>query len=171
MTLFKQIAFAAGLTIVSFLDIASSYAHDTRIGNLVIDHAWSRQSPMAADVAAGFMTITNTGSEDDKLVKATLEITGTVQLHDMQMDGDVMRMREIPAIDIPAGQTVELKPGGLHVMMIDMKGPMKEGDMIPITLTFDDGSSKKVDAKVVKPTAAAMPMGGMGGHDMSQHKH
>ena len=154
MTLFKQIAFAAGLTIVSFLDIASSYAHDTRIGNLVIDHAWSRQSPMAADVAAGFMTITNTGREDDKLVKATSEITGTVQLQDMQMDGDVMKMVELTeGIVIPAGQTVELKPRALHVMFMEVKSPPREGDVFKGTLTFEKAGTAEIEYEVEAPGA------------------
>jgi copper(I)-binding protein len=66
-------------------------------------------------------------------------------------------MRPVPAIEIKAKGEAVLKPGGLHVMMIDLKAPLKEGDSVPITLTFDDGSSKQVDARVVKPTAAPAP--------------
>jgi copper(I)-binding protein len=73
-----------------------------------------------------------------------------------------MQMRKVEAIDIKAKGEAVLKPGGLHVMLIDLKAPMKEGETVPITLTFDDGSSKKVDAKVVKPTPAPAPM---------DHKH
>jgi len=73
-----------------------------------------------------------------------------------------MRMRPVPAIDVKAKGEAVLKPGGLHVMLIDLKAPMKEGDSVPITLTFDDGSSKQIDAKVVRPSPAPMPM---------DHKH
>ena len=68
-----------------------------------------------------------------------------------------MKMRPVPGIDIKAKGEAVLKPGGLHVMMIDLKAPMREGDMVPVTLTFDDGSTKQVDAKVVRPMAAGMP--------------
>jgi copper(I)-binding protein len=73
-----------------------------------------------------------------------------------------MKMLPVPAIDVKAKGEAVLKPGGLHVMLIDLKAPMKEGDTVPLTLTFDDGSTKKVDAKVVKPTAAPAAM---------EHKH
>jgi hypothetical protein len=130
-----------------------------------------RQAPPGATTTGAFMVLKNGGTKDIKLVKADNPASKTTELHTHLNEGGVMKMRPVKDIEVKAKGEAVLKPGGLHVMLIDMKGPMKEGDMIPITLTFDDGSSKKVDAKVVKPTAAAMPMGGTGGHDMSQHKH
>ncbi len=103
MRLIKEFAFAAALTLGSMLSIGSGHAHEIRFGDIVIGHPWSRQSPMHADVAAGFMLITNEGKEDDRLVKATAEISPKVQLHDMKIDGDVMKMVELPeGIPIPA---------------------------------------------------------------------
>jgi len=130
-----------------------------------------RMAPPGATTTGAFMVLKNGGAKDVKVVKADNPASKVTELHTHLNEGGVMKMRPVKDIEVKAKGETALKPGGLHVMMIDMKGPMKEGDMIPITLTFDDGSSKKVDAKVVKPTAAAMPMGGTGGHDMSQHKH
>lgn len=74
-----------------------------------------------------------------------------------------MKMRPVPSVEVKAKGEAVLKPGGLHVMLIDLKAPMKEGDVVPITLTLDDGSTKQFDAKVVRPQAAGMPM--------MDHKH
>jgi periplasmic copper chaperone A len=150
----REIAFAATLSVASLYHMSVGYAHEMKIGNLVIEHPWSRQPPMAADVAAGYMKITNTGTEDDRLVKATAEITGTVQLHDMKMDGDVMKMIELTdGIPIPAGQTVELKPKSLHVMFMDLKTPPKEGDEFKGTLTFEKAGTIEVEYAVEAPDA------------------
>lgn len=136
-----------------------------------------RQAPPGAMATGAFMVIKNSGAKEVKVVKADNPASKVTELHTHLNDGGVMKMRPVKDIPVKAKGEAVLKPGGLHVMLIDMKAPMKEGDIIPITLTFDDGSSKKVDVPVKKPTAGDMPMGGMGGakpmdgHDMSQHKH
>jgi len=104
------------------------------------------------------MVIKNNGDKDVKVVKADNPASRVTELHTHLNEGGVMKMRPVPAIDIKAKGEAVLKPGSLHVMMIDLKAPMKEGDVVPITLTFDDGSAKTVDAKVVRPMAAGMPM-------------
>ncbi len=154
MKLFNQVAFAIALTLAAIVSSAVGNAHDIKVGNLVISHPWSRQSPMAADVAAGFFTIQNTGSEDDRLLKATAEITPKVQLHDMKIENDVMKMFELPAgIPIPAGQTIELKPKSLHVMFMDLKSQVKEGEEIKGTLVFEKAGTVEVEFEVMAPNA------------------
>jgi periplasmic copper chaperone A len=154
MRLFKELAFAAALSFAALYNLTAAHAHETRIGNITIDHAWSRQSPMAADVAAGFMTITNSGGEDDRLLKATATITGNVQLHDMKMTGDVMKMVELTeGIVIPAGATVELKPRSLHVMFLGLTAPPQEGDVIKGTLVFEKAGIAEIEYEVAAPTA------------------
>jgi len=103
------------------------------------------------------MVIRNTGDKDVKVVKADNPVSKATELHTHLNEGGVMKMRPVPAIEIRAKGEAVLRPGGLHVMMIDLKAPMNEGDSVPITLTFDDGSSKQVDARVVRPTAAPAP--------------
>ena len=148
------------------LSASAVFAHEFTLGNLEIDHPASKATLPGQPVGGGFMTITNKGAADDRLVSISApEVSDDVQLHEMAVENDVMTMRQLAdGVALAAGETVELKPGGLHVMLIDLKAPMKEGDVVPITLTFDDGSSKQVDAKVVRPMAAGMA-------PMSDHKH
>lgn len=144
---FKEIAFALILTVAAVLTTPWAKAHDTEIklGDLVITGAWSRQSPMAADVAAGFLTIANKGQEDDRLIKAETAISAVTQLHDMKMEGDVMKMVEVAGgIPVPAGSTVELKPKSLHLMFMGLAKPPVEGESFTATLTFEKAGSVEV---------------------------
>lgn len=122
-----------------------------------------RLAPPNAPATGAFMVIKNNGDKDVKVLKADNPVSRVTELHTHLNEGGVMKMRPVPGIDVKAKGEAVLKPGGLHVMMIDLKAPMKEGDVVPITLTFEDGSSKQVDARVVRPMAAGMP--GM------EHKH
>ena len=154
MRLIKEFAFAAALTLASLLSIGSGNAHEIKVGDIVIGHPWSRQSPMHADVVAGFMVITNEGKEDDPLVKAKAEISPKVQFHDMKIEGDVMKMVELPeGIPIPAGGEVELKPKSLHSMFMDMPKAPKEGEVFKATLTFEKAGTVEVDFEVLAPDA------------------
>lgn len=127
-----------------------------------VQDPYVRLAPPNAPATGAFMVIKNNGDKDVKVVKADNPISKFTELHTHLNEGGVMKMRPIPAIDLKANGEAVLKPGGMHVMMIELKAPMKEGDIVPITLTFDDGSSKQVDAKVVRPMAAGMTM---------DHKH
>lgn len=156
MKLLKEIAFAVVLTGAAILTSPWAGAQDTeiKIGSLVIAQPWSRQSPMAADVAAGFLTITNQGQEDDRLIKADTAISAMTQLHDMKMDGDVMKMFELPGgIAIPAGSTVELKPKSLHLMFMGLVKPPVEGQSFTATLTFEKAGTVEVEFGVLAPGA------------------
>lgn len=128
-----------------------------------VDSPYVRLAPPNAPATGAFMVIKNAGDKDVKVVKADNPVSKVTELHTHLNEGGVMKMRPVPAIEVKAKGETALKPGGLHVMLIDLKAPMKEGDSVPITLTFDDGSSKTVDAKVMKPMAEGMS--GM------QHKH
>ena len=154
MKFLKEIAFASVLSLAALFTLADAQAHEVKIGNIVIHHPWSRQSPMSASVAAGFMTITNTGTTDDRLVKATSEISPMVQIHDMKMEGDVMKMVELPdGLAIPAGATVKLKPKSLHIMFMDVKQQPSEGTSFTGTLTFEKAGTVTVDYEVAAPGA------------------
>lgn len=125
-----------------------------------------RMAPPGAMATGAFMVIKNTADKDARLVKAESSASKVAELHTHINDGGVMKMRPVPAIDIKAKGEAVLQPGGLHVMLIDLKGPMKEGDKVAITLGFDDGSSKRIDAPVTK----SAPMPGMS-MDPAMHKH
>lgn len=125
--------------------------------NVSVQDPYVRLAPPNAAATGAFMVIRNTGDKDVKVVKADNPVSKATELHTHLNEGGVMKMRPVPAIEIRAKGEAVLRPGGLHVMMIDLKAPMKEGDSVPITLTFDDGSSKQVDARVVRATAAPAP--------------
>lgn len=109
--------------------------HDTRLGELVIGHPWTRAAG-ANQNGAAYMTLRNTGREADRLVSASSPIARTVELHTHIRDGEVMRMRQVADIAIPAGETVRLRPGGLHVMLIGLTEPLRQGAEVPVTLRF-----------------------------------
>jgi len=123
-----------------------------------VQNPYVRLAPPNAPATGAFMVIKNNGDKDVKVLKADNPVSRVTELHTHLNEGGVMKMRLVPAIEVKAKGEAVLQPGGLHVMMIDLKAPMKEGDVVPITLTFDDGSSKQIEAKVVRPTASGMPM-------------
>jgi copper(I)-binding protein len=133
--MFRQLlgaAFAAALVVVP------AFAHDTfTVGAIEISGGFSRATLPGAPVGGGYITITNTGTEDDALIAASSPAAEDVQLHEMKMEGDVMKMNELPnGIPVLAGQTVVLEPGGLHLMMMGLKQPLVENESVPVTLTF-----------------------------------
>jgi copper(I)-binding protein len=130
---------------------------------VTVQEPYVRLAPPNAPATAAFMVLKNGGDKDVKVMKADNPASKLTELHTHINDNGVMKMRPVPAIEIKAKGETKLQPGGLHVMLINLKAPMKEGDVVPITLTFDDGSSKNVDAKVMKPVAAGMPA--------MEHKH
>lgn len=121
--------------------------------------AWARATPGGSKIGAAFLEIQGAPNADDKLIGASSPIAQAVELHDHIKDGGVMRMRRIESIAIPAGKTVTFKPGGLHLMLIDLKAPLVEGDAFDITLTFEKAGEIKVTAPVQKLGALKGPSG------------
>ena len=151
MKLVKEIAFASALSLAALISATQGRAEDVKAGDLIIHHTWSAPAPATAPVAAGFVEITNSGKTDDTLLKVTAEVSGKSQLHEMSMQGDVMKMAEMKdGIVIPAGQTVVLKPMGLHIMFLELKAHPKPGDHFKGTLTFKNAGAVDVDF-VVEP--------------------
>ena len=123
------------------------WAHGYTVGDLSIDHPHVLATPSNAPVAGGYMEITNEGDADDTLVSVSVapEVAGMMQLHAMAMEDGVMRMSEVDGgIPIPAGETVTLERGGLHVMFMQLPQGMEEGVEIPATLTFADAGEVEV---------------------------
>lgn len=132
---------------------------------LSVADPYVRLVPPGTATTGAFMVIKNAGKEDRKLVKAESTAAKTVELHNHVNDGGVMKMRPVKEVEVKAGGEAALKPGSYHVMLIDLKAPLKEGDKVAITLGFDDGSSKTVEAPVRKPQAE-MKMEHQHGHEM-----
>ena len=138
---------AAGLVLAAGLAQAQA--------TVKVQEPWARPTVQGQAAGGGYVRITG-GGADDRLVAARADIAGRVELHTMSMEGDVMRMRQVEGIDIPAGKTVELKPGGLHLMFMDLKTPLKTGASFPLTLQFAKAGEVKVEVKV-QPGPAAPP--------------
>lgn len=124
-------------------------AHEYKAGSIEIDHPWSRATPGGASVAAGYLVLKNTGPSGDRLVSATAPFAGRVEIHEMAVKDGIMTMRPLPGgLDIPAGGTVTLKPGGYHIMFLDLKTPLKEGTKVDGTLTFEKAGTVAVQYQV-----------------------
>ena len=124
-------------------------AGDAKAGDLVITQAWSRATPNGAKIAGGYLTIENKGAAPDRLVGGSGEIFGKVEIHEMAMDNGVMKMRPIDkGLTIEPGKTVKLAPGGYHLMMFDLKAPLKQGDKVPVTLQFEKAGKVSVTLDV-----------------------
>ena len=113
-----------------------------------VTEAWGRPSPMAAGNGAAYMTIENTGSEDDTLIKADSDVSEVVELHDMTMEDDIMKMFQVENIAIPAGGTADLKPGSKHIMFIGLYDKLEAGQMITITLEFEKSGTQTVEVEI-----------------------
>jgi hypothetical protein len=128
-----------GFTLVAVLMLiaAPGIAQTYKVGSIEIERPWARATPKGATVGAGYMKITNTGSEPDRLVGGSVSFAGRFEVHSMTMEQGVMKMRELKdGLEIKPGETVELKPGGYHVMFVDLKEPLKQGEDVSVTLTF-----------------------------------
>ena len=123
-------------------------AHDYTLGVLRIEHPSARPTPPGARTGAAYFTIVNAGKNADRLVRAVSPVADAVELHSMAMDGNVMRMRAIAALDVPAGSSVTLGSGGQHVMLVGLKRPLVAGERIPLTLTFEKAGTVDVSAWV-----------------------
>jgi copper(I)-binding protein len=144
-------------------------AHDFKAGNLRIDHPYAVPSrPGLTTGAVYFKGIRNTGKSPDLLLSASTPVAGRVEIHRMQMlPGDVMQMRAVQALDLPAGATVVMKhgtPGGHHLMLLDLKAPLKDGDRFPVTLTFEKAGVHEVKVWVQTPRASASALSGAHQH-------
>lgn len=158
---------AIGSAVLAAIVLSGSGASaaDATLGNITVSAPWARASAGMARAGAAFMTIDNAGTDADRLVSASATVSKSVELHTHVKDGDVMRMRPVDAIDVPAGSAVELQPGGNHVMFMGLEQPFREGESFPLTLTFEFAGSLTVDVTV-------LGAGAMGpGHDhMNQGK-
>lgn len=124
-------------------------AHDYTLGDLKIGHPWSRATPKGAPTGGGFLTITTTGAKVDRFLGGTTAVAARLEIHQMSMADGVMRMRPLAnGIEIPPGATVELSPGSYHLMLMQLTRPLKQGEKVPVTLTFERAGSIEVELEV-----------------------
>lgn len=147
MNIFKSVVAATALTLVSL----SAFAQDYKAGDLELSTAWTRATPPKAKAGGGFIEIVNTGSEADRLVSASSDVAKKTEIHEMAVTDGVMKMRELEnGIEIPAGETVALKPGGLHIMFMGLNQSFEEGSKVPVVLTFEKAGEVAVELDVAK---------------------
>jgi len=144
--------------------------HEVKKGDILLTQLWSRATPPGAKVAAGFFTIENTGSETDRLVGITTPL-GKAEVHETAIANGVSTMRPLESgVSVAAGQKVTLAPGGLHVMITELKAPLKEGEMLPLTLRFQKAG--EVDATLhIRPPGARSPGDAGAGAGSKEHEH
>jgi periplasmic copper chaperone A len=166
--LMKQIIGAlSSFAFVTFILAAPVRADDVKAGDLVISQAWSRATPGGAKVGGGYLTVENKGSTPDRLIGGSADIAGKVQVHEMSMNNGVMTMRPVDGgLVIEPGKTVKLTPGGYHLMLLDLKGPLKQGEKLPITLEFEKAGKVSVTFDV--RGIGAMGPAGPGQMDMKK---
>lgn len=124
-------------------------AHEYKAGELLIDHPWTRATPKGAAVAGGYAKITNHGSEADRLVGGSAAPAANFEIHEMSVENNIMKMRQLTdGLEIKPGETVELKPGSYHLMMMGLKEPLKEGEKVKGTLIFEKTGTVEVEYKV-----------------------
>ena len=147
--------------IVLVLTLAASglaLAHGYKLGALEIGHPWTRATAPTAPTGGGFLRITNTGTTADRLIAARSPAADKVEIHEVKMDGNVMRMRELDkGIEIPPGATVELKPGGFHIMFMGLKAPFARDTRVPVTLVFEKAGA--IDVEFMVMAIGASPSG------------
>lgn len=158
---------AARLSLVLLLTASSAAFAAGDAERVSVADPYVRLMPPGARTTAAFMVLKNGSDQDARLVAATSTAAKTVELHTHLNEGGVMKMRQVPGIDIKAKGETALKPGGFHIMLIDPTAPLKDGDAVALTLGFADGSSRKVDAIVRKPVSAQAAMD----HSANGHKH
>jgi hypothetical protein len=154
-------------SLITGVFVAASRAEEVRAGDLVITQAWTRATPGGARTGGGFLTIENKGSAPDKLIGASADGAGKIEVHEMAMNNGVMKMRPVDGgLTIDPGKTVKLAPGGFHLMMMDLKNPLKQGDKMPVTLQFEKAGKVAVTLDV-QGVGAPGPAAG-GGMDMKK---
>jgi periplasmic copper chaperone A len=138
-------------------------ADEVKAGDLVISQSWTRATPGGAKVGGGYLTITNNGTAPDRLSGGSSEVAGKIEVHEMSMNGGVMTMRQLEdGRTIAPGKSVTLAPGGIHLMLLDLNAPLKQGQSVPITLTFERAGPVKLSFEVLGvgaqgPGGAAKP--------------
>ncbi len=181
MTYFAAKSIRYGLTAALALAVAQvaaagAEAADYDVGSIHIAQPWARATPKGASSGAGYMTVANNGTTPDRLSCVSSDAAAKCQIHTMTMEGGVMKMRPVEGgLEIKPGETVTLKPAGLHVMFVDLKHPLEQGKTVEATLKFEKAGTVDVEYPIMAIGAAApgVPAGGgtMQGGGMMQMKH
>lgn len=148
----------AGVALVSTLFTTLAWSQAVQVQG-----AWARATVPGQKASGAFMQLT--AKDKAQLVSVSSPLAGEAAVHEMKMNGDVMQMRAVEGgLDLPAGQAVELKPGGFHIMLMDLKAPLKKDTLLPLTLVFRDSKGTEFKTELKVPVSASPPAGGHAGH-------
>jgi copper(I)-binding protein len=151
------------LTLIAATLLATALSTTAWAQNVEVHGAWARATVQGQMATGAFMKLT--AKEGTRLVAVSSPVAGVAEVHEMAMDNNVMKMRALSGLDLPAGKAVELKPGGYHVMLMDLKTPLKKDTTIPLTLVFKDSKGVESKTELKVPVNQMAPMsGGMGEH-------
>ena len=149
-----------------------AYADDYKLGNIAIGRPWARPTAQGVKIGAAYLSLENKGSEADKLVSAASPVAANVQIHQTTNEGGVMKMHEARGgVELAPGATIAFKPGGYHIMLLDLKQKLEEGQRIPLTLTFTKAGSINVEVDVEKTSGSEHSGGPMQDHGMTGLDH
>lgn len=125
-----------------------AWPHSHEKGDIQVRHPWSRATAPGAKVAVGYMEIRNTGAQPDRLIAASTPVAKRVEMHVTQREGEIMRMRQVKDFEIPARERITLRPGGSHLMLVDITRPLKKGERFPVTLRFERAGELQIEVEV-----------------------
>lgn len=164
-----RIALAAALALAA----GQAAAHGYELGDIHIGHPWARPTLPGQPVGGGYLKLDNRGAAADRLLGASADgVAARVEVHEMQMQGETMRMRRVDGIALPAGKRVALEPGGLHLMLLELKAPLAEGATFPLKLKFERAGEVTVEVKVEQPkTGAGAAPAASAASDAGRHLH
>jgi periplasmic copper chaperone A len=154
-------SFASCLTLLSMAALAQTAA-------VKVEGAWARATVPGQKGTGAFMSLT--AKDGTSLVGVSSPVAGVAEVHEMKMEGDIMKMRAMPALDLPAGKKVELKPGGYHLMLMDLKAPLALDSTVPVTLLFKDAKGVQSKLELKLPVSRVAP-GAVAGEPAATHKH
>ncbi len=179
MTRLRLAATLSLLALAVAAPLTTAGAHEYTSKTVTVSHPWARATPPGAKVGAAYVEIAASKSGGDKLLGARADVAGRVEIHTHKHEGGVMKMQQIENLPVAAGKSVVLKPAGDHIMLMDLKKPLVEGDLLPLTLVFEKAGEVKVEA-TVEPVGAKGPHGmdHQPGHELDakagghgEHKH
>ena len=157
-------------TLLRSLLLLASIGCTSAWAQVKVEQAWARATVQGQKTTGAFMKLT--APQSTQLVAVSTPVAGVVEIHEMKMDGGVMKMRATPALDLPANKAVELQHGGFHLMLMDLKAPLAKDSSIALTLTFKDAKGQQSQQQVSIPVSTGMPQGaGMSDHRHGAHKH
>ena len=136
------------IMVMTFFIGAPAMATDYTVGSIEIINPWSRATPKGASTAVGYMTIKNNGTTADRLISGSIDVAADFQLHSMVMVDGIAKMRELTSVEIKPGAIVEFKPGGSHVMFVNLQHPLSKGDRVQGTLRFERAGTVPIEYSV-----------------------